>query len=114
MAQTIPLNNSPNQTFTSTLSVDGEPLVLGFVIRYNELAFYWLMSIFDQNGDLLLDNVALVTGNDPACNVLGQFAYLGIGSAFVINASGDIAENFPNNSDLGTEFILVWDDTPLA
>lgn len=114
MQQQIVLTNAPAQAFTSTLQVDGAPLTLNFVFRYNEVANYWVMRVSDQNDVLLLDSVPLVTGNSPACNILGQFAYLEIGSAYVLNVTGVRDSNFPNSFNLGTGFILVWGDTPTA
>lgn len=110
--QTLPLTNSPNQSFTSTLQVDGSPLTLAFDFTYNEIALYWTMAVSDQSGVLLVEDIPLVTGNDPACNILKQFAYLKIGSAYVINSSGVTSPDYPNNLNLGTDFILVWGDTP--
>ena len=110
--QIVPLTPAPNQTFTITLSVDGQPLTLTLSFSYNEIAQYWVMAVADQNGNPLVSNIPLVTGNNPACNILAQFAYLEIGSAFVINQSGTNAVNYPNNLDLGTDFVLIWGDTP--
>lgn len=112
MQQLVPLTNAPNQTFAANLSVDGNPLTLNLVFRYNEIAKYWAMTVKDASLNLLVNSVPLVTGNDPACNILRQFGYLKIGSAFVINQSGTKKLNYPNNSDLGTDFVLVWGDTP--
>lgn len=114
MQQTLPLTNNPNQSFTATLEVDGSPLTLGFDINYNEIAGYWVMAISDQSGNLLVEGIPFITGDDPACNILGQFAYLKIGSAFVLNVNGLPGEDFPSNVDLGTGFILVWGDTPVG
>ncbi len=112
--QIIPLSNSPNQLFAIPLNVDGSVLTLNFTMRYNEIADYWVMTIRDSQGNLILDSVPLVTGLFPAANILGQFAYLEIGSAFVINISQVKSPNFPNNTDLGTDFQLDWSDTPAA
>jgi hypothetical protein len=111
MQQVIPLDSSPNQTLATTLSVDGQPLPLQFTFQYNEIARYWSMSVADRVGNLLLVGIPLITGNDPACNLLQQFAYLQIGSCYVINASGTLAKPYPDNTDLGTDFILLWGDT---
>ena len=70
------------------------------------------MAVADANNVPLVSNIPLVTGNNPACNILAQFAYLEIGSAFVINQTGTTVVNFPNSLDLGTDFILVWGNTP--
>lgn len=78
-------------------------------LRYNELAHSWFMTI-RKAGVVVLDSLPFVTGNAPACNILRQHSYLGIGSAYVINASG-VAKDSPDDTDLGTDFVLVWSDT---
>lgn len=112
MQQIVPLDNSPNQVFSVTLTVDGKPLLLNCILRYNEIAKYWVLTIFDKNNSLLLDSIPLVTGNNPACNILGQFTYLNIGALYVINQSGTTLRNYPDNTDLGADFVLIWGDTP--
>jgi Domain of unknown function (DUF6983) len=110
--QMVPLSNEPNQTVNVSLNVDGKALDLTLLIRYSEIAGYWLMTIEDKRGTILLENLPLVTGNNPAGNLLGQFAYLGIGSAFVVNASSLNQQDYPGMSTLGTDFVLIWGNTP--
>lgn len=109
--QIIPLDSAPNQTFKVAVNVDGKLIPLAVVLRYNEPANYWAMTLSDGAGNLLLDSIPFVTGLFPAANILGQYAYLGIGSALVANASGVGSPDYPNNQDLGNDFILVWEDT---
>lgn len=109
--QIIPLTSSPNQSFTATLQVDGAALTIGFAIRWSEMAGYWVMSIFNSAGELLLDSIPLITGWYPGGNILSQYAYLNIGSAFILN-EGMSGSDFPGRSDLGTNFVLLWGDTP--
>ena len=111
MDQIIPLDTAPNQIFQMPVSIDKGLLVLTVNLRYNEIAKYWVATIRDKKGVLLLDSVPLLTGNAPACNILKQFSYLGIGSAYIINASGT-AQDVPDNKSLGTDFLLIWSDTP--
>jgi hypothetical protein len=110
--QLIPLTTEPNQQINITLSVDGAPLSLILLINYNEIAKYWVMTVYDANGNLILSDVPLVTGNYPACNILAQYAYLEIGSAYVLNLTGTSGVNYPDDTNLGTDFVLVWGDTP--
>jgi hypothetical protein len=109
--QIIPLDTSPNQKFAATLNVDGKPLTLQFSVYYNEMGGYWLMDVADASGKPLLASCPLVTGSWPAANLLQQFAYLKIGSAFIINVSG-VAMDYPDKTNLGTDFVLLWSDTP--
>lgn len=111
--QIIPLDNAPNQSFEAPLNVDGGVTSVFITLRYNEIAQYWAMTIQDINGNLLLDSVPFLTGDNPADNILGQFAYLEIGSALIFNAS-QVPIDHPNNTDLGTDFLLIWSDTPAA
>lgn len=109
-AQVIPVTSSPNQQFNATVQVDGQPLTLNFVILWNAMAGYWVMSVFDALNNLLVDSIPLITGWYPAANLLSQHIYLQIGSAYIINA-GTSESDYPGISDLGTAFTLVWDDT---
>jgi hypothetical protein len=109
--QLIPLTTSPNQTFQSTLAVDSKNITLEFNLKYNEIAEYWIMKITDPSSNtLLLDSVPLIPGNAPAGNILEQYEYLGIGSAFIVKSS-NVAADYPSDTTLGTDFLLVWGDT---
>ena len=109
--QTVSLSPS-QQSVTAQLQVDGASLTLTLVIHWSAMAGYWVMSIFDSQGDLLLDSVPLITGWYPAANLLSQYGYLAIGSAYVLNL-GVANSDYPGNTDLGSGFILVWGDTAL-
>jgi hypothetical protein len=95
--QVIPLTNAPNQTLTVQLQVDGAPLTLNLTVNFNEMSGYWILSISDVNNNLLIDSIPMLCGNYPAANLLEQQRYLGIGSWFIIN----VANLSPNGSDLG-------------
>jgi hypothetical protein len=110
--QTIPLDNLHNQTFQTTIAIDGANRTFEFFIRWNELAGYWTMRITDPATDtILLDSIPLVTGQSPAHNLLGQYAYMKIGSAYLINTGANPLED-PTEDDIGINFTLVWGDTP--
>ena len=109
MRQILPLTSDPNQTFQSTLTVDGKNITLGFKIIFNEVAGYWIMMILNPSTNvIILDSIPLL----PSMNILGQYSYLRIGSAYLINASHTQAE-YPTDANLGTDFVLVWGDTVL-
>ena len=108
--QIIPLDTQPNQSFKASVSVGGALVTLQVTLRFNEEAQYWVMTLYDAAGFLLLDSVPLLTGAFPAADILGQYAYLGIGSAYVVNASQVASPDYPDNSDLGTDFQLAWAD----
>jgi hypothetical protein len=110
--QIIPLTNDYNQQFDCTLSIDGNNKVLTFFINYNETAGYWMMKISDpnNNGEVLLNSIPLLTGYGDVANILNQYEYLAIGSAYLLNISGS-DQDYPDNLTLGTDWILVWGDT---
>lgn len=109
MAQIIPLTNSPNQTLTVALNVNGNVLRIGLFITYSEMAQYWLMSVLDSQGTILLSSIPMITGSWPASNLLSQHGYMNIGSAYLINL-GQVANDYPNANELGNGFLLLWDD----
>lgn len=113
MDQVLPLDNSPNQTFKASLQVDGKTLSLQFALHYNEVAEYWTMTILDNAGSALLNAIPLLTGDAPSANILEQYAYLKIGSAYIVNAGTSTSEN-PTAQGLGTDWLLAWSDTPTA
>lgn len=107
-AQIIPLTSSPNQTFSVQLTVNGKALTLNLAVRYSEMAGYWSLSISDSNGNLLIASVPLITGWWPAANLLGQYQYLQIGSAFLLNVGNSLTD-YPGPGNLD-KFSLLWDD----
>ena len=117
--QVIPLTTSPNQSLTVQLTVDGSPLTLNITVEYDQMAGYWILGISDVNNNLLIDSVPMITGSYPAGNLLEQQRYLGIGSWYVVNVSNLIPDSvnsggvdYPDNTNLGTDFQLWVDDTP--
>jgi hypothetical protein len=110
----IPLDNSPDQTFTVTIPVDGVNKAFLIRLRYNLIAKYWVMSVSDQNtGGMILDGVPLVTGQYPAADLFRQYAYLGLGSAAIVPTGEFLDRDYPDDADggLGGDFVLVWGDT---
>lgn len=109
--QIIPLTSDPQQSLKTAVSIGGENKTLQLDIRYNDIADYWVMKITDPaTGEILLDSIPLVTGQYPAANILRQFGHLGLGAAYVIKA-GNAAMDYPDDTNLGTEFMLVWSDS---
>ncbi|MBU1173685.1 MAG: hypothetical protein KKD44_29290, partial [Proteobacteria bacterium] len=108
--QKIPLSNSPNHTFLVTVSVNGRNAVFEFFLSYNEVGEYWTLRIKDSTtGTVILDSVPLLTDEYPDANFLSQYAYLRIGNAYIVRAA-PADTDFPDNTNLGTLFLLVWGD----
>jgi hypothetical protein len=106
--QIVPLAVAPNQTFAVQLTVNGQPLTLNLLLGYSEMAGYWQLTISSVNGTVLIASVPLITGWSPAANILGQYQYLQIGSAYLLN-TGNVNVDYPGPNNLGS-FSLLWGD----
>lgn len=108
----IPLSTDPNQTFNCTVPIDGKNRPLSFQLRYNSIAGYWNLTVTDaRTKETMIDALPIMVGEYPAANLLEQFGHLELGSAVIVK-EGDLqgAEN-PDDTNLGTEYYLVWGDT---
>ena len=105
--QKIPVNSDHNQSFDCSVAVDGNNITLKFNFRYNEIAGYWIMKVSNSDSILLIDSIPILSTG----NILSQYAYLGIGSAYIVKAS-NTDNDYPNDTDLGNTFALLWGDTP--
>jgi len=103
----LPLTSNPNQKFTSTIPIDGSKIKFNFFLRYNTEANYWVLDIFDSSNINLLASINLVCG----LNLLEQYSYLRIGSAYLVKVDTSLAEDSPTEYNIGSDFILFWGDT---
>jgi hypothetical protein len=110
-AQIVPLITAQNQSFAVQLTVDGQPLTLNLLLSYSAMAGWWQMQVADVNNNVLIACVPLVTGWYPGANVLAQYGYLKIGSAYLLN-TGNVASDYPGQNNLSA-FSLLWSDTVL-
>lgn len=108
MNQTVPLTNAPNQTFSVQLVVNGQPLTLNLALSWQSMSGYWTLQISDVNNNELVASVPLVTGVYPAANILAQYGYLEIGSAYLLN-TGNAPLDYPDQASLNL-FSLLWGD----
>lgn len=109
MNQLVRLTNAPNQTFSVQLLVDNAPLTLNLALAWQTMTGYWQLSISDVNNNLLISSVPLITGDYPAANMLAQYGYLAIGSAYLLN-TGNSPLDYPDETGLNL-FSLLWGDT---
>jgi hypothetical protein len=107
--QLVPLVQAPNQTFAVQLDVDGGPLTLNLTLSYSVMSGWWQLSIANAQNTVLVASLPLVTGYYPAANILAQYGYLGVGSAFLLN-TGASSNDYPGVTDL-SNFSLLWGDT---
>lgn len=103
----IPLSTSPNQKFTSTIPIDGKKIKFNFFMRFNTEAQYWVLDIYDSKNNNLLASINLVCG----LNLLEQYSYLSIGSAYIVKIDKTLDMDVPNEYNIGTDFMLLWGDT---
>lgn len=107
----IPLDSTPDQEFNVTVEVSGISIPLFLHLRYNTEGEFWKMDVMDgRDHKMLIAGVPFLTGEYPAADILAQFQHLGIGSALIIEATDQTAEEIPGLFDLGTDFVLVWGD----
>lgn len=106
--QIIPLTATPNQTFAIQLTVNGAALILNLTLSYQVMSGWWHLQISDVNNNVLVASVPLITGYYPAANILAQYQYLQIGSAYLLNTSND-PNDYPGANDL-SNYTLLWGD----
>lgn len=106
MEVVIPLTTDPNDTFTSTIPINGENKKFYFFLRYNEEAGYWVMDLSDENKEPVVSSIPLISG----INILGQYEYLKIGKAYIVKTDSSLLADKPDVTNLGTTFKLVWTD----
>lgn len=104
MVTEIALSNSPNQTFSVTIPGGSRNLSLIIRLSYNTPAGYWVMGIYDSSDSPIVLNIPLLCGHD----LLEQYQYLNIGSAYVVNVGDTTIEN-PDNTTISTNFKLLWE-----
>lgn len=107
MYSIIPITTKPNNVFSCKIPVDGGNTTLVFKTHYNEVAGYWMVSVSKGDGTELIHNLPML----PAQNILEQYSYMEIGSACILS-NHQVAEQWPNEANLGSEWLLVWSDTP--
>jgi hypothetical protein len=109
--QIVPLTNNPNQTLQVVLAIDGTSVTLRLHVTYNSMSGYWVMDIADKSNNPLIVGIPLICGNYPAANLLAQQRYMSIGACYIINYA-QVPTDSPDATNLGTDFLLLWDDTP--
>lgn len=105
----LPITNQPNQTFSVKVPVGDLNLNLQFYVYWNNIAEYWQLSILNlDTGVKLIDGLPMVRGLAPAGNILHQFEYMGIGSAYLVALNATPDKDYPGLGDWDTNFVLLW------
>lgn len=107
----IPLTTEPNQQMYVKIPIDNRNIPLLLTIRYNSIGQYWNMDVADDTGKMILSGVPLIASEPPAANVLEQYSYMDIGSAYVIKINESIKQENPDVTNMGTDFLLIWGDS---
>jgi uncharacterized protein DUF6983 len=82
-----------NQEFD--LSMNG--VTYHLIVKWNPFSACWELYIEDSQQNPIVSGIPLVTG----CDLLEQYAYLGIGGAFVVQSS-DSPDTVPDYASLGS------------
>lgn len=72
-------------------------ITYNLIVKWNPFSNAWILYVEDDQGNPMLSGIPLVPGAD----LLEQFAYIGIGGAFVVQSSNDPNE-VPDYTTLGT------------
>ena len=114
----LPVNSTPNQTFEASLPIDQQNRKFKFIFTWNPVGRYWQLDLFDQNngGLQLLNKMPIFAINYPYNNIIVRYKYKEIGSIFLVNINENSSplEDRPNIDNLGTDWVVVWGDTPYA
>lgn len=109
----IPLNNSPNQKFNTTVYVNGENIDLEIELNYNSVAGYWCMTVTKVvTGEILFTQLPLLFSYDDYANIATQMQYKLFGSVYCVAIQPTKASR-PYDNDLGSNYILVWSDNDI-
>lgn len=98
----VPLVAAPQ-----TLSVSLAGTVYSLRMSWCKFSQCWVGEIADSSGNPLLQGFPLVTGT----NLLGQYAYKGIGGALVVASDGD-PDAVPTFTNLGRQGHLYFVTQP--
>ena len=106
----IPLTNSPNQKFTSTIPVNGENKSFRFELWYNYQAQYWLFSLYDiATESYIFTNFPLLSSNNKFYDILCQLDYMKIGICVMLPLIDD-KKSAADENNLGTSYVMIWGD----
>jgi hypothetical protein len=113
MLQEIPLTNRYNQELTTIISLNDLNVGFRFNIKWNKTANYWVMTVTDIAEDtILIDSLPLVTGKlyTSSLDILRKLGYLNIGKCYVVPRVSKPTSDYPNETNLNSDFALVWGD----
>lgn len=105
----LPINNQPNQSFKCTIPIVDTNITLSFYVYWNRIAEYWQMNITNViTGEMLIEGLALVTGQNPVQNLLRQWAYFNISNLYLFPIVSSGAPDWPAVGDWISDFAATW------
>lgn len=111
----LPMTANYDQKFSCVMAIDGgNNIRLTFRFRFNHKANYWFMTIWDTRTDtILLDSIPLFEGIGASSDILFQYAYMEIGSAFVqkVGPPDLVGKDGPGPGDFPSNYEVIWSDT---
>lgn len=106
----IPVSNYPNQTFVTTVPVNGQNKSFKFHLWYNYKSEYWLLTLSDvETETVIFENLPLVSSNGQFYNILSQLQHLCIGMCIMLPVVDD-KKSQANDKNLGTSYVMIWGD----
>lgn len=112
----LPVTSDQNQTFEVSLPIDSANRRLKFFFSWNPVGQYWQFDLFDlnNNGVQLLSNMPVFSIDYPYNNIILRYEYKEVGSLYLVNVGNSKSGNAdrPNIDNLGTDWVMVWGDTP--
>lgn len=106
----IPLTNSPNQTFSCTVPVNGDNKDFTITLNYNSQAEYWAMTVVDSvTQEILFSQLPMLFSFFEYANMITQLEYKQIGSIYICPIQETQASR-PNDLDIGQKYVLIWSD----
>lgn len=94
----VPLSASPQKLLIDLLGV-----TYSLTVRFNSASSLWYLDIADALGNPILVGIPLVTG----CDLLEQYAHLGINGSLYAQTDGDLSAP-PTSDNLGTSSHLYF------
>lgn len=108
---TVNLNKFPEQRAVFNLPLNGKSVPMAIRLSYNARGDLWHMDIENERtGEVILANVPLLCGADNTYNLLKQFEYLGIGSAYIKKVVENTDTDSPDYNTFLSQFVLMWGD----
>lgn len=106
----VPLTNSPNQTFSIVIPVNGENINFTIFLSYNENAKYWLMTLTKTlTQEEVFCNLPLLCSFDKYSNMIYQLDYKEVGEIMIVPIQ-ETQSSMPNDEDIGIKYVMVWGD----